>query len=421
MSKKKNSRATCSLAPNMTNLVMLGGHGSRLHYLTRHDLFHHERAKPAVSFSSKYRIVDFIMSNLLNSGCKHVSALLQYGAQPMTNYLSKGWGREFGTFDYVPPSQRTLGNFYQGTADAVRQSLWQLREHESDIVGIWAGDHITKFDVNPFLHCHVESPSRFTVAVMPVPISRAYQFGVVVVDDSGKVIGFQEKPGSDENPDVVPVSMPGNPDMVLASLGNYIVYRDYLIEILNDDQTMHDFGGEIIPAIIAGGDVYAYDMSSMILPGDEQFYWEDVGTLRDYHNLHMKMLDPVPPVNLRNRDWKIRFLADDYDPFRSIGKKNQIDSTMLSGGCLIEGSHTNFTVVGREGVITESNVDQSILFDNVRVDRGCDLHRVIIDKNVHIPPRTTIGRDHKEDEARGFHVDESGIITVPRYYKFDQT
>jgi glucose-1-phosphate adenylyltransferase len=397
---------------------MAGGEGSRLKFLTRYNGYH-QRAKPAVSVFGKYRIIDFVLSNLLNSSCDRVTVLLQYGAQPLSNYLSAGWGRTFTKLNYAFPQQGVLGNVFRGTADAVRQMTWQLQYEDSEVVGIWAGDHITKFDVNPFLQYHISGDSRFTIAVMPVPIQRAHQFGVLVVNDQGRVIDFQEKPGGKENPSEVPMPMPGRPDMVLASLGNYIVDKDYLIEVLDHFPESHDFGGDIIPAIIKEEVVYAFDMSSIKIPGDEDFFWEDVGSLSDYFTLHMQMLDPIPPVNLRNRKWPIRFLSDELDPARCIGQSNYIGPSSFSGGCQVEDSKLFFTFLGRECVINGSEVKESILFDNVTVNRGCDIYRTIVDKNVVIPPGTTIGRDYDHDERRGFYVDRANcLVIVPHYFKF---
>lgn len=410
----------CTGAQILKNFVMAGGQGTRLEKLTK-DGEIHQRAKPAVRVFGKYRIIDLVLSNLANSGCTNVSVLVQYGAQSLSDYLLKAWAGKFDTLSNVFPQQAVPGNIFHGTADAVRQAMRDPEARKTKYVGIYAGDHITKFNVNPFLQYHVKASAKFTIAVMLIPIERAHQFGIIVADKNGKVTGFQEKPGGKDNPDMVPAHAPGDPTMALASLGNYIVDQDYLIEVLNADPSAHDFGNDVIPAIIGSGNVYAYDMSSMTLPGDEPFFWEDVGSLVDYHRMHMEMCSPIPPLNLYNEEWPIIFESDYYPPARGIGdlESNRIGAHMISGGCQYEGLTLNYGVIGRMCDLRFCTIDHSILFDYVHVGSGCDLQRVIVDKAVSIPPNTIIGRDHKEDEKRGFYVDkESGIVIVPRYYEF---
>ncbi|HOW52495.1 MAG TPA: glucose-1-phosphate adenylyltransferase [bacterium] len=406
-------------------MVLAGGQGSRLMPLTT------ERAKPAVPFGGIYRIIDFVLSNFVNSGYMQIKVLTQFMSNSLNQHIARNWGLSMQFNQYVetvPAQQRTGDNWYLGSADAIYQNLNIIRDERPEHVFVFSGDHIYKMDVSQMFNFHLHKDADMTIAAIPVPLKEASDFGVIEVDENWRMIGFEEKPKK-------PKSIPGNPDLALASMGNYIFKRDILAQAVSEDAdkegSVHDFGKNIIPALYPKKKVYIYDyLSNKIrLPDSDQFekpYWRDVGTLWSYWESHMELVSVSPAVNLYNRNWPIFGFPDVNMPsakFVFADQANQrvglATDSMVSVGCIISGGRIDRTILS-PGVRVNSYalVENSIILNNTNVGRYCRIRNAIIDKNVTIPNDTEIGYDPEQDKARGFTVTGEGLVVVPKGYKF---
>ena len=401
---------------DILTVILAGGRGSRLEPLTR------DRAKPAVPFGGLYRIIDFVLSNCLNSGMRRLLLLTQYKAQSLDRHINVAWRgyfcRELGEFiDVLPPQQRIDNNWYQGTADAVYQNIYAIeREQPADVV-VLAGDHIYKMNYGPMVEFHRRMGADITVGALRVSRQEATQFGVMQIDTDHRITGFAEKPAD-------PISTPDDPDVCLASMGIYVFNSRFLFEQLCDDATCeasdHDFGKNIIPGAIDDYKVYAFPFLDENRKRDA--YWRDVGTIDAYYEATMDLIGVDPQLNLYDRHWPMRSYQPMLPPpkfvFGSEGKSTRrgeaLDSVVCQGAIISGGSVARSVLGSNVRINSYAHVEDSILFDEVDVGRRCRLRRVIIDKGVRIPPETEIGYDPEADKARGFTITESGLVVIAR-------
>ena len=404
---------------NALAMILAGGQGERLKPLTN------DRAKPAVPFGGRYRIIDFVLSNFINSGFYRIKILTQFKSDSLNKHLARGWqlSPRFGLYiDPVPAQMRTGDTWYKGTADAIFQNLNIVREENPDHVCIFGGDHIYRMDVRQMLNFHIEKNADLTIAATPKPIELAKQYGVIEVDENWKIIGFEEKP---ENPKPIP----GRPGMALASMGNYIFNREPLIDWVTEDaekETAHDFGKNIITSNYQNNKVMAYDFSTNIVAGSEESergYWHDVGTLDEYLEASMELVDVSPIFNLYNHDWPVYTFNQPQPPAKFVfaDKENEriglATDSLVSEGCVISGGRIHRCVLSPMVRINSfATVEESILMKGVNVGRHCKIKRAIIDKYVDIPPNTEIGYNLEEDKKR-FHVTDSGIVVISKKAK----
>jgi glucose-1-phosphate adenylyltransferase len=406
-----DARFVSRLTRGTLALILAGGQGSRLHELTQW------RAKPALYFGGKFRIIDFPLSNCINSGIRRIGVLTQYKAHSLIRHLVQGWSTfQAGTNEFVeilPASQRVGGEWYRGTADAVYQNLDIIRTHGPRFVLILAGDHVYKMDYGPLLAAHVEKLADMTVSCLEVPVEEAAgALGVMTVDEEGFVIAFDEKPEK-------PTSIPGKPGICLASMGNYVFNTEFLYEQVIKDAdtpgTNHDFGRNIIPSIIDAFRIYAYPFRD-VKTGD-QAYWRDVGTLRAFWTANMELVSIEPQLNLYDKSWPIftnqaqappaKFVFDDPD------RRGEAVQSMVSGGCIIAGAHVEKSLLFSHCQVEPySFVSESVLLPEVRIGQRCRLTRAIVDRGSKIPDDTVIGENHDEDRARGFRVTDDGLTLV---------
>jgi glucose-1-phosphate adenylyltransferase len=401
--------------PRILTFVMAGGKGERLFPLTK------DRSKPAVPFGSRYRIIDFVLSNLINSDFESIYVLTQYKAQSLVEHLERGWtwrvgGRE--GFIRAVPAQMKLGDiWYRGTADAIFQNLNLIRDHGPDVVAVFSADHIYKMNVRQMLNYHLRAAAAATVSCVPVPRSSASQFGIVEIDDQWQVRGFVEKPTN-------PPTIPGRPDEVLASMGNYFFNVGLLQEILGETSKgapLHDFGKDVLPAIIAAQPVFAYDFRRNVIPGlreGEQAYWRDVGTIEAYYEANMDLKNVVPQLNLYNWQWPIMSARFNDPPAKFVfdeeGRRGMAVQTVIGSGCLLSGGYVKDSILGRNVVVDAgAEVRDSVLLDNVTVGAGARVRRAIIDKNVRVATGDSIGEDFGRDCER-YTISNSGIVVVAK-------
>lgn len=410
---REDARFISRLTRQTVALVLAGGQGSRLHELTSW------RAKPALYFGGKFRIIDFALSNCINSGIRRIGVLTQYKAHSLIRHLSHGWSwlhagagdREF--VDILPASQRVGGEWYKGTADAVYQNLDIIRTHDPRLVLILAGDHIYKMDYGPLLAFHVDTEADMTICCIEVPLQEAAgALGVMTVDEQGRVIAFDEKPAS-------PNPVPGNPDVCLASMGNYVFNTGFLYEqVIKDADTpgsQHDFGKNVIPSMIDRYRVFAYPFRD--LESGEQAYWRDVGTLDAFWEANMELIGVTPPLNLYDRIWPIWTHQVQAPPAKFVfdepGRRGEAIESMIAGGCVISGAHVkNSLMFSNCYAHSRSSITQSVVLPDVDIGGGARVHRAIIDRGCKIAPGMEIGVDHEDDRARGFRVTEKGITLV---------
>jgi glucose-1-phosphate adenylyltransferase len=410
---QKEPRFVSRLTRDTVALILAGGQGSRLHELTTW------RAKPALYFGGKFRLIDFPLSNCLNSGIRRIGVLTQYKAHSLIGHLLRGWSwfqsgageREF--VEILPASQRVGGEWYRGTADAVYQNLDIIRTHQPKYVLILSGDHIYKMDYGPSLAYHDDMGADMTVCCIEVPIEEAAgAFGVMTVDETGRVIAFDEKP---EHPNPVP----GKPDVCLASMGNYIFNTEFLYEQVIKDAdtpgTKHDFGKNIIPSIIDSYKVYAFPFRD--LDTGEQAYWRDVGTLDAFWEANMEMISVTPQLNLYDKIWPIWTYQVQAPPAKFVfddpGRRGEAIQSMVAGGCVISGSRVQRSLLFSNCYVHSfSEVTDTVVLPDVDIAEHCRIHRAIIDRGCQIPEGTEIGIDHDEDKARGFRVTSKGITLV---------
>lgn len=413
------------MKPRVLGMILAGGQGSRLAPLTQ------KRSKPAVPFGSKYRIIDFAINNFINSGVFSIYVLTQYKAQSLTEHIQRGW--RFGTFlsDYfitLVPAQmyryEELGPvWYRGTADAVYQNMHLINNHDADYVAIFSGDHIYKMNVEHMLEHHIASRADLTIAAYPMPQSQAHQFGIMDVDDRWKVTNFLEKPKN-------PPEIPGQPGMSLTSMGNYIFSRRALEELLETNMGQgeegFDFGGDVIPRALSDGyNVVAYDFHRNPIPGQAapNTYWRDVGTLDAYFEANLDLVTVNPEFDIYNPQWPLRTSSEFSPPAKFVhesdGRKGQAFNTILAGGTIISGGTVRDSVLGRNvRAHSYSLIESCVVFDDVEIGRHAHLKRVIVDKDVVIPPGMKIGLNIEEDRARGFTVTDSGVVVVPKGFTF---
>ena len=404
-------------------LIMAGGQGTRLHPLTR------DRAKPAVPFGGKYRIVDFVLSNMVNSQIYSIYLLVQFRSQSLIEHLKDGWqfGRILHDHFIVPvPAQMRLGdNWYQGTADAIFQNMNLIDDFKPDLIAVFGADHIYRMDIQQMIEFHMDRKAAVTVATLPVPVEEANQFGVLDVDSGLRVFGFDEKPAN-------PRAMPGAPGKCLASMGNYLfdpqVLRTALIEDAQNSSSHHDFGRDLIPALIEQVPVYAYNFMTNRIRGDSEenlSYWRDVGTIDAYYEANMDLRDAKPHLNLYNPFWPLRTAYYNQPPakfvFNEESRRGSSVHSIISEGCIISGGSVRNLILGRSVFVHSfSDIDDSVVMDYCNIGRHARIRRAIIDKNVHIPEGEVIGYDLEQDRKR-FFVTESGIVVIPKSPKHDGT
>ena len=395
--------------------VLAGGKGTRLYPLTK------ERAKPAVPFGGKYRIVDFVLSNLINSGVYSVYVLIQFKSQSLLQHLRDGWqfaGPLRSEFIIPVPAQMRSADesWYQGTADAIYQNLNLVEQSEPRLVLIFGADHVYRMNIREMIAFHQEKRAAITVAAIPVPRRQAAEFGVIETEPDGRIVAFHEK-----RIDVPP--MPGDPDRVLASMGNYVFSAPELVRELKQDHdhedSTHDFGRDILPALAGRAAMYAYDFQTNFIPGEPagmSAYWRDVGTIEAYYEANMDLRSVDPALNLYNRQWPL-ITAGYSDPpakfvFDDQGRRGQAIDSVVSGGTILSSGLVHNSVVGRHvQVHSGAEVDDSIIFDHCDIGRRARIRHAILDKNVRVPEDTRIGYDPEADR-RLYHVTESGIVVV---------
>ena len=391
-------------------MIMAGGRGDRLQPLTR------ERSKSAVPFGGRHRLIDFVLSNFMNSDMPSIYVLVQYKAQSLIEHLRLAWRTSGMLPDFfvtvVPPQMRVGAAWYRGTADAVLQNLNLIDDFNADVVAVFGSDHVYRMDVNQMLSFHQEAGADATIAARPVPIEDARQFGVLGVDHSGRVVRFDEKPAH-------PAPLPDDPERALVSMGNYIFSRQPLVDALVADarrSTDHDFGRSIIPELVPTGRVFAYDFQRNEVPGvkpyEELAYWRDVGTIASYWDAHMDLLGESPRFDLDNRLWPIRSAHHAGPAARFIG--GDVDNAQIGEGSLVKRAMIRNSILGRSVWVNEGAViEDSIVMDHTTVGKGARLRRAIIDRFNIIPADAEIGYDHAADR-RTYHVDASGLVVVPR-------
>lgn len=398
-------------------VVLAGGTGTRLKPLTA------ERAKPAVPFGGKYRIIDFVLANCLHSGLRRVLVLTQYKSHSLQKHLRDGWSifnPELGEYiTPVPPQMRTGERWYQGTADAIYQNLYLVERSEAEAVLILSADHIYRMDYEAMLKAHKAGGADVTVAAMEVPLAEARAFGVMAVDGDDRIVGFEEKPEA-------PQAIPGQPDTALVSMGIYVFSSGLLLDELRrdhaDEASSHDFGKDILPRLIGSNKVMAYRFGGDAGRVTPDRYWRDVGTIDAYYQANMDLLKPVPPLDLYQADWPIRSYQAQTPPARTVpgvsGTEGIFINSIVAGGTVIAGGSVQHSILFPQVFIDDGAfVEDAILFQGVRVGAGARLRRCIIDKNVEVPPREQIGYDSKRDRER-FTVSEQGIVVVPKGYRF---
>jgi glucose-1-phosphate adenylyltransferase len=399
--------------------VLAGGKGTRLHPLTK------ERAKPAVPFGGRYRIVDFVLSNLVNSGIYSIYVLVQFKSQSLLQHLREGWEATSllrnNFIIPVPAQMRSQGeDWYRGTADAIHQNINLIEQTEPHLVVIFGADHIYRMNIREMIEFHVDKGAQVTISAIPVEKEQASEFGVIETNEDGVILGFHEK-----KPDAP--TMPGDPNRVYASMGNYIFSTKLLLDELRADglneHSSHDFGRDILPNLIGRADMFAYDFQTNRIPGDiagAPVYWRDVGTLDAYFEASMDLRSVSPELNLYNRQWPLRTAGYSDPPAKFIfdydGRRGQALNSIVSGGAILSGGLVRGSVIGR-GVRIHSNayVEDSVIFDNCDVGRRARVRRAILDKNVRLPEDATVGYNLERDREL-YHVTDSGIVVIEGHH-----
>ena len=397
-------------------LVLAGGRGSRLKNLTA------RRAKPAVYFGGKFRIIDFALSNCINSGIRRIGVITQYKSHSLLRHLQKGWSFqrwEANEFVELLPAQQRIDDesWYRGTADAVYQNIDIVRDHQSDFIVVLAGDHIYKMDYSRMLQFHAERGAQCTVACIEVPRAEASAFGVMAVDRSHQILEFVEKPAD-------PPAMPGRPDRALASMGVYVFNTGFLFDMLEKDirdpNSSHDFGKDIIPAAVRMGVACAHPFSLSCVSSEgnpnEEPYWRDVGTVDAYWSANIDLTMPTPALDMYDTNWPIWTYQEQLPPakfvFDSDDRRGMAVDSIVSGGCIVSGSRVARSVLfSKVRIHSYCSIEGAVLLPGVVVARGCRLSKVVVDRGCRIPAGMTIGHDRAADERR-FLVSEQGITLV---------
>ena len=399
-------------------MILAGGEGKRLFPLTQ------DRAKPAVPFGGRYRIIDFVINNFINSGFFKIKVLTQYKSDSLNKHITRGWTLSPFLNQYVdlaPAQMRTGGSWYKGTADAIYQNIFHINDEDPDYVCVFGGDHIYKMDVGQMMKFHKENNAELTISAIPIPIEEAHEFGIIEVDENWRLTGFVEKPKTP------PKSIPNNPKMCLASMGNYIFNKSTLIDAVERDakieESNHDFGKNVIPMLLNEGKrIFIYNFAENHFPGmtkKEEGYWRDVGCIDAYWQANMDLLEYEPELNLYSKDWPLRTFNYNYPPAKFIWQEGDrvgmATNSMVSEGCIVSGGMLSRCILSPKVRINSyAQVSDSILMENVNVGRYSVIKKAIIDKNVDIPPYTQIGVNREEDIARGFYVSEGGVTVVPK-------
>jgi glucose-1-phosphate adenylyltransferase len=397
-------------------LVLAGGQGERLKPLTR------DRSKPAVPFGGIYRIIDFTLSNCLNSGMRKIYVLTQYKSDSLERHIKRGWdpifSPELGEWVYtVPPQLRVGERWYQGTADAVYQNIYLIQQERPERVVILSGDHVYKMDYRKFVEFHEDREAVATIGAVEMPIEQASSFGVIEVDDDWKITSFKEKPSDPPRP------IPGKPNRILVNMGVYCFETQTLLSALKDDagqETRHDFGHNILPSLISGGQLYAYPFLDENRAPTR--YWRDIGTLDSYYKASMDLVSVNPSFNLYDKEWPIRTLQEQLPPAKTVfaqlekkeGRVGLALDSILGGGVIVSGGRVQRSVVSTEVRINSyALVEDCVLMNGVEVGRGAKIKRAIVDKGVRIPPGYEVGWDLKEDRER-FEVTPGGVVVIPK-------
>ena len=409
MKQEEDPRFVSRLTRNTFAIILAGGRGSRLKQLTKW------RSKPAVPFGGKFRIIDFPLSNCLNSGIRRVAVATQYKAHSLIVHIQHGWSflrAELGEFvELLPAQQRIETSWYSGTADAVYQNLDIIRRHGPEHILILAGDHVYKMDYGKMLAYHASQGADMTVACLEVSLEEATAFGVMSSEPDGRVFKFSEKP---DNPE----SIPGKPDLALASMGVYIFNAEFLYEQLIKDAdtpgSSRDFGHDIIPSLIEKYQVYAYPFRHG--EDDKQAYWRDVGTLDSFWKANLELIGITPELNLYDREWPIWTYQEQFPPAKFVfdddDRRGMAIDSMVSGGCIISGAVVKHSLLfSNVNVHSFSHVEDAVILPEVDIGRHCRLKKVVLDKGCKIPDGTVIGEDPEED-ARRFHVSPEGVVLV---------
>ena len=399
-------------------MILAGGEGKRLFPLTR------DRAKPAVPFGGRYRIIDFVINNFINSGFYKLKILTQYKSDSLNKHILKTWPLSpiiNQYVDLVPAQMRIDSHWYKGTADAVFQNIHHILAEDSKFVAVFGGDHIYKMNVEQMLDFHKKNNSDLTISAIPIPIEEAGEYGIMEVDENWRLTNFIEKPKTK------PKHIPGDETKCLASMGNYIFNKDILLNALEEDSKIkdssHDFGKNVIPMLLnQGKNIFIYNFHENHFPGiteKEKGYWRDVGCIDAYWQANMDLLDYEPELNLYSKEWPIRTFNYNYPPAKFIWQQGDrvgmATNSMVSEGCVVSGGMISRCILSPKVKINSySQVTDSILMENVNVGRYSEIRKAIIDKNVDIPPYTKIGVNREDDLARGFYVSTGGVTVVPK-------
>ena len=402
-------------------MILAGGEGSRLYPLTQ------QRAKPAVPFGGKYRLIDFALSNFINSRIFSIYVLTQFKSQSLTEHLQESWRFSSILRDHFilpfPAQQRTGNSWYRGTADAIYQNINLIEDSDFDIIAIFGADHIYRMDLQQMIDFHVRKRADVTISALPVPLKNASSLGVIQVQEKQRVTGFKEKPKR-------PKPIPGRPNEAFASMGNYLFNKAVLIELLYEDaadvESSHDFGKDILPRIFNKSRVFAYDFRRNHISGltkKEIGYWRDVGTIKAFWEANMDLRNVKPEFNLYNKKWPIKTANYGTPPakfvFNEDGRRGQAIDSIVAEGSIISGGIVQKSVIGRDvSIDSGAVVINSLLMDRVKIGKNCKINMAIIDKDVEVPPGTTLGYDLEQDKKRFFVDDESNIIVIPKGFKF---
>lgn len=412
-----NNNPNNNLSNNALAIVLAGGNGSRLAPLTD------QRAKPAVPFGGKYRIIDFTLANCLHSGLRRILVMTQYKSHSLHKHLRDGWSifnPELGEFiTVVPPQMRSGDSWYIGTADALYQNRFLIKRSDAEHIIILSADHIYRMDYAPMLQAHHESGADVSVACSEIDAAEAKAFGVVSIDEQQRINKFTEKPDS-------PATLPNNDSRSLVSMGIYVFSKSLLLKVLKDDhlnsESSHDFGKDILPSLTNNHHVAAYKFGSSSGRVSQDRYWRDVGTVDAFYDANMGLLKTTPPLDIYQKDWPIRSYNKQTPPARTVpgdsGNEGIFINSIIANGCIISGGNVQHSILFPEVTVDdESFVENALLFEGVHIGKQCRLQNCIVDKDVIVPDQTEIGYNTALDKER-FTVSDNGIVVVPKHYEF---